>query len=179
MVKNKHLLVGVATASFATVLICLLLLVRENKNGHDLVEMQERGSKYSQETRKNLQDLTSDIHEHGTKYSQETRKNLQELENKKVTQLFSDLGKVIHLQHFESEKRDKEISSLKAENKRFQQELAAQKQEGDKREKEMNDLKAENKRFQEELSTGNGIKKRIDDLEKALKKLSPDLPNGD
>jgi chromosome segregation ATPase len=167
----------VAATSLGTVLICLVLLVRENKNGKDLLDIQEHGGKYSQETRKNLQDLSSEIHERGTKHSQETRKNLQNLEDSKVSELVAEMSKLIQSQKLESGKREKDINSVKAENKRLQEALSSQKLEFEKREKEMNSLRAENKRFQEELSSTNGIRKKIEDLEKAVKKLSPAPPN--
>jgi hypothetical protein len=177
MVKNKHLLIGVAASSLVTALICLVLLVRENKNSNDLLDIQEHGTRYSQETRNNLQNLSSEIHERGSKHSQETRKTLQDLEDRKVSQLFSEMNRLIQSQNLESEKREKDMNALKAEIKRFQEELSSQKLESEKREKEMNALKAENKRFQEELSSTNGIRKKIEDLEKAVKKLSPAPPN--
>ena len=148
MVKNKHLLVGVAAISLITALICLVLLIQENKNGNDLLDIQEYDAKYSQETRKKLQDLSGEIQEHG-KYSQETRKNLQDLEDRKVSELFSEMKKLIQAHKLESEKR----------------------------EKEMNGLRVEVRRLQDELSCSNGIRKLIDVLEKAMKKLESTPPN--
>lgn len=155
MVKNKHLLIGIASTSLITVLICLVVLIRENTNGQGLLnqahDVQELNSKLSV--------LSKD--------SQEMRQNLEHLQDRKIPKSTAEMIQMIDSQKQEAKRLEKELTALKGENKRLQDEFG----------KELNLLKMENKRLQDEISSGNGIRKKLDDLEKAVKKLETNSPS--